>query len=392
MTIKLKVSTAVLGVAIAVFTLSGWMAHRGQSALIEVAKKRELESYARYFEAGVARAGDLAVAVADMGANTATVKKLFRAGVDAVTRETEPDKQKSAGAQYHSALLEELSQAYQMQRESHGVVLAHFHRAPAISFCRLHDPAKWNDDLGASRPTLNLCNSKSEVVKGIEFGRGGFGVRGVVPVKDKGGHIGSFEIGVGFNPILDDLRNTTGAKASVFIETGKEKVVWQEHQEAGKLIGTYKHLYSTEPALIERIVTEAKLFDTTALRLDTYRANDAEYGVAYLPLKDFSGRQIGVVVIAKDFQEFTTQSAIATRNNAILFVFALLALVLVVLVVLNVLVIKPLRDITDAADAVSTGEVERSCVVARDDEIGALSKSFERMRTSLVKAMKMLER
>jgi len=56
------------------------------------------------------------------------------------------------------------------------------------------------------------------------------------------------------------------------------------------------------------------------------------------------------------------------------------------------LVIRPVSILSGIADRVSLGEFEApEFAVKSNDEIGVLSESFNRMRTSLAHAMKMLE-
>jgi protein-histidine pros-kinase len=55
-------------------------------------------------------------------------------------------------------------------------------------------------------------------------------------------------------------------------------------------------------------------------------------------------------------------------------------------------VIRPIRMLSRMADAVSTGDLEVPEVRVRGgDEVSVLANSFNRMRISLVKALKMLE-
>lgn len=70
------------------------------------------------------------------------------------------------------------------------------------------------------------------------------------------------------------------------------------------------------------------------------------------------------------------------------FVFVLIALN----VLLHLVVIRPVRKLSVMADRVSRGEVDlEEAPVGGRDEIGALSGSFNRMRISLVTALRMLE-
>jgi protein-histidine pros-kinase len=75
---------------------------------------------------------------------------------------------------------------------------------------------------------------------------------------------------------------------------------------------------------------------------------------------------------------------------------ALVGVFLVMLLILNALlwlvVIRPLRDLSAMADQVSTGNFEAPEVkVAGSDEVAVLADSFNRMRISLTKALRMLD-
>jgi HAMP domain-containing protein len=69
-----------------------------------------------------------------------------------------------------------------------------------------------------------------------------------------------------------------------------------------------------------------------------------------------------------------------------------LVIIIIVDLLLRVLVVKPVAEISEMADKVSMGELDAPEYVRNsNDEIGSLSKSFNRMRRSLQNAMKMLE-
>jgi len=89
--------------------------------------------------------------------------------------------------------------------------------------------------------------------------------------------------------------------------------------------------------------------------------------------------------------------ALDTANRVLLLFLAALALVfLVMVVVLNVLlhrfIVQPVKAISRFADEVSMGNLETpEYAVHGRDEIASLATSFNRMRRSVVNAMKMLE-
>jgi HAMP domain-containing protein len=83
-------------------------------------------------------------------------------------------------------------------------------------------------------------------------------------------------------------------------------------------------------------------------------------------------------------------------DNLVVLIGAMSAIFLVVMILLNVLlsrlVITPVTQMSKIAEAVSMGDNSQAeYTLESSDEIGSLSKSFNRMRRSLDNAMKMLE-
>jgi protein-histidine pros-kinase len=91
----------------------------------------------------------------------------------------------------------------------------------------------------------------------------------------------------------------------------------------------------------------------------------------------------------------TVPDAIAQKayRNLILFLFAVFVVTILALDgALYWLVIQPLHTVSQTADRVSRGETDIAPIEVRGkDEIAGVTASFNRMRVSLVKALKMLE-
>jgi protein-histidine pros-kinase len=80
-------------------------------------------------------------------------------------------------------------------------------------------------------------------------------------------------------------------------------------------------------------------------------------------------------------------------NRLLLFLFITFLVTIAALdTAVYVLVIRPLKTVADAADRVSKGDTEAPEVAVRGkDEIANVTVSFNRMRVSLQKALRMLE-
>jgi protein-histidine pros-kinase len=82
--------------------------------------------------------------------------------------------------------------------------------------------------------------------------------------------------------------------------------------------------------------------------------------------------------------------AFVTFMASLAWVFALVFVVLNIM--LSWMIVRPIRQMAKAADSVSTGDFETAEFSTKGkDEIAVLGASFNRMRRSLQKAMKMIE-
>jgi len=108
------------------------------------------------------------------------------------------------------------------------------------------------------------------------------------------------------------------------------------------------------------------------------------------------GWQLNQVIAAQIVAvPMTVPDAIAQKayRNLLLFLITVFVVTIVALdSALYLLVIRPLHSVSQAADRVSRGDTDVEPVAVRSkDEIGDVTASFNRMRVSLVKALKMLE-
>lgn len=109
---------------------------------------------------------------------------------------------------------------FAMLRDRHGVEQMHFHLPGGWSFLRWNDPDKREDDL-SYRPMVAAMPRRREGLGGPELGGTGFFLRGVLPVRDEGLFLGSFEVGVGFGALLRTLAEEAGIRGAVFVPAGE---------------------------------------------------------------------------------------------------------------------------------------------------------------------------
>ena len=260
-----------------------------------------------------------------------------------------------------------------------------FHLPPATSFLRLHRLDKYGDDLSSFRFTVLAANERQEPVSGLEIGRAGLGVRGVVPVFYQDQHIGSVEFGLNVGrTLLQELQEQFGGEWQILLSRGPAEVATFSGATA-EASGPIPEL------LLQSTTLETPLFApaddyTRALNGEQVfthiSVGTREYDILSVPLLDFSDRVIGVLNIIID----TTDTIEAQRNRTIASVGVIaIALILggAMLVSITRRVLRPITVLTDAATAVANGDLSHTVQVQSKDEVGALTQAFNTMTAQL---------
>ncbi|GGC94068.1 PAS domain-containing protein [Halopseudomonas salina] len=122
--------------------------------------------------------------------------------------------------------------------EEAGANQLHVHLAPgAVSLLRMHQPDHWGDSLEGIRPMIELVQAQGQALSGMETGRHGSGMRGIVPIKNRAGPdaevIASLEVGFGMLPELQLLDEELQASLALLLNRHLLEDVVLDHDEAG---------------------------------------------------------------------------------------------------------------------------------------------------------------
>ncbi|MDP3713715.1 MAG: ATP-binding protein [Mycobacteriales bacterium] len=114
----------------------------------------------------------------------------------------------------------------------------------------------------------------------------------------------------------------------------------------------------------------------------TVQAEGKSPTVRFVPLQGFDGEPVGVLALSRRADESLAAQRDALR---VLMLTALLttALVGVVAVVLGRRTVDPVRRLTDAAERIGAGDLAATAGVTGDDEVAALSRTFDAMTGNL---------
>ncbi len=136
------------------------------------------------------------------------------------------------------------------------------------------------------RPAVLQAARDKKPVYGIEIGASGVGLRGLAPISHQGQHLGAVEFGLSLDQaLLAGLKEKFGVDFAVLIPAGDK---WQT------LAATQTDLFTLHPALLNKIISTGQ----TEMDQDTTGGRD--YLTNLQPLKDFSGKDIGVVAVKAD--------------------------------------------------------------------------------------------
>ena len=298
-----------------------------------------------------------------------------------------PSVRRLFSARDRDGLNAELHDAWTTQHDQYGAAMMQFHTPPGVSFLRLHHPEQFGDDLTTYRPLVVAVNADHAPHVGNALSRSGPSMTAIVPVLDPAGaYTGSFEVGIDFGPVLDDLDESYGLVSSLFIleaplrevaTSMDASVLDDEHR-----VGPYMRLASTNAELARTLVTSTDLTHVEEPTRYVRETPGAPYGVLLYPLRTSSGDAIGVISVARDFS--STRSATG-RSRVWQGLLALLAVVVLwgaIAIVVRGMLLSPVLLIAERLRQLARDEPSESIPHADKlpTEIAALAESHELLR------------
>ncbi|MDX2425808.1 MAG: methyl-accepting chemotaxis protein [Cycloclasticus sp.] len=345
--INIKIGLGVLlSVSLATLMLSILSINNMKSVLLQ-AETRELQSHYTQALDQLEKEGRAAEMMSALVANIPDVQRGFASG---------------NRVQLANAL--EASFKVLKKNPSYAVRQLQFHIPPATSFLRIHKLQKFGDDLSSFRKTVVQTNTTKKPVRGLEQGVAGLGVRGMVPVFNHGQHLGSVEFGMSFGqPFFDEFKQASDVDMALHL----------------LFDGELKHFAGT--------IDEASRLDNESLTrsleglidITQHVVNNRDAGHIAGPIRDFSGKVIGVLEIAMDRSYY--QSAIASQRNETIMIGALALLIGVFFsFLLTKTISKPISDVLVALNDIAAGDGDLTQRLNEDgtNEIARLGKAFNK--------------
>ncbi|OPL09737.1 MAG: hypothetical protein AVO33_00180 [delta proteobacterium ML8_F1] len=147
--------------------------------------------------------------------------------------------------------------------ESHGFRQLHFHKPDGESFLRFHAPLKYADPLFDIRESVRIANTELKKVVGFEEGRIFSGYRFVFPLFHKEEHVGSVEVSVGLDTVLELLERMY-LDLGIFYLIEKDEVTEKVFDDQ---LDNYLPYKDFEGYLIDRAMAEMIQADTESFAI-----------------------------------------------------------------------------------------------------------------------------
>ena len=254
-----------------------------------------------------------------------------------------------------------------------------------------------SDDISAFRQSVIEVNRPGRgSLRGIEIGRGGFAIRGLAPVTDTDGtHLGSVEILYPFSDAVARIADTAEGGLAVYMHARFLDVATrlQNPDDFPVLDDTFVQCAITEAETLSPLISP-ELLEAGLQEHVTHQA--AGHAVAAWPIRDFSGRAVGVMVLGRDTsaqlaslaaieqQTISDSHALLVRIAVGTFVAGGLLMGMFTLMFRHV-VRRPLDRIVDRLRDIAEGDGDLTQRVNADrsDELGRLGHWFNQFMDNL---------
>lgn len=324
--------------------------------LINTAEERELKAYIEQLDSRI-----------ENWNRDAVNRAALVAGIPAVQQAMASRDREQLGALFNDG--------FKSWKQNNGVRQFQFHLAPATSFLRVHKPQKFGDDLSGFRRTVVATNTQKTTIMGLERGRAGIGVRGVVPINHQGNHVGSIEFGLSFGKdFFQTFTDKSGVKTEFYLLPNTS------FEQFGAKAADIKLMASTtgQPALLnaEQLLSATK----DNVILGHLPVGQETYASALHPVRDFSGKPIGLLHVLVPANYF-----ISVWTDYLWTSMAILTCLILVGGLIGFWqgrsITAPLSRLQTAMQALSSGKLSIELSdQRRRDEIGDMARSLEVFR------------
>ena len=234
----------------------------------------------------------------------------------------------------------------------------HYHKPPAKSFLRSWTKKRF-DDLSKFRPTILEVSSSQRPVKAIEFGVGGFAVRGIAPIINNTEYLGSVEFLYDIKDILNLITtdtNSTGMFNIVVAKTAENALKPDQIKEFYpiKYGDFYLSKTSNEWLDQELLLTDEVLAEMNATN-NVIIKNIGDLFYSFNPLFDLNSQKIGYVAFVKNNKKIIDQQMKSIYLKVGLIILMVQLFIGSIIYAVYRFIIKPIKLATEIARDVAAG-------------------------------------
>lgn len=237
----------------------------------------------------------------------------------------------------------------------------HYHKSPAQSFLRSWTGKRF-DDLSSFRPTILHVSKTEKPLKAIEFGVGGFAIRGIAPIFIRGDYVGSVEFLYEMKDVLN-LLTSDKSKSDVFsiVKTSVADAALNKEQiekfyslkvDNYYVSSTSSHWANPNNILDDELLTEMSNHNKSIIK----NYNDVFFSLN--PILDINDNKIGYVVFVKNNDDISKTQQTSIVSGILIVMSLIVFLILTMLILINNIVIKRVRLATKLANEISVGKFE----------------------------------
>jgi len=317
--------------------------------------------------------------VSQVGEEVNSTAKFLAAQAEVVANM--PPLQKAIQADSKADFLGLLGESYAILHKKYGFAVGQINGVNNTVLYRFHEPETHGDNFTTSRKIIVGVHATKQAQNGIEIGSSGVRVRGASPVSSDGVLAGSIEFGMELGPLLEALKTRSNADFGVVIDRRLLHV--KPGTPESNVYGNLKGDSSTNWPMMAKLHELGKIALVKEPSYSFVTLEGVPYGVVSVPLLDYSGSEIGVVVAAKSFNADGRSLRRLAIGLIAAGIIAEIAIVAIILLLFRGMVLRPVAAVGKVVESLAGGpaaELPKAGTVA---EINGLIAAVGRLRDKL---------
>jgi PAS domain S-box-containing protein len=255
----------------------------------------------------------------------------------------------------------------------------HFIDPRSRSLLRVHRPDLFGDDLRGHRKLIVRANEEQRPERGIEIGAGGVGLRVAYPVFLDGRHVGCVELGTSLSTLLEAARRATDMEFAVALSDSALAKVPLYKADLPRLSASGLRLTA---------ISDPDLSDTVSNMAESesdqrYHAGDRWFVTTSVPLRDYSGEEIGKIFLFRDFTLLHEEVYASVYRKIFLVMLLAAGMAVVIYFVLETSFVQPFLDVLGVSERISRGETDVEINGKAGGEVGLLMGNLHRMASNI---------